>query len=366
MPQNTMTQDEDVYWRAVEGRDSAYDGVFVYAVLSTRVYCRPSCPSRRPGRERVMFFDLPQTAERSGFRACLRCRPQENCRNVRDAQWVTEACGYIETHLENSLSLKALAQRFGLSAFHLQRTFKRVAGVTPRHYADACRMKLVKGRLQAGESVAGSLYEAGYGSSSRLYERADKHLGMTPATYRKGGEGVTMNYAIKRCRAGASESQDKLGWILVGATERGVCVVRLGDSAKELEDGLRAEFPRAVLNPSQPELGRWLNQIIDHLEGGARQLQVPIDVRATAFQRRVWQELTKIPYGRTRSYQEVARRLGNPKSARAVGHACGANPVAVVVPCHRAVRSDGKLGGYRWGLARKESLLKHERDRAGL
>lgn len=365
MLQNIALRNPNACWRAVEGRDPAYDGAFVYAVLSTRIYCRPSCPSRRPIRERVVFFDLPQTAERSGFRPCLRCRPHESHGASPGTEWVLEACGYIETHLEDSLSLKTLAQRFGVSVFHLQRTFKSVTGVTPRHYADACRMKRVKSLLRAGQPVTGSLYEVGYGSSSRLYERAGKHLGMTPATYRQGGKGVDINYAIVHCRASRSEKAGSLGWILVGATVRGVCSVRMGDSAQELEDGLRAEFPQAALNSSQPELARWLGQIVDHLAGGAVQLQIPLDVQATAFQRRVWQELMKIPYGATRSYQEVARSVANPKAARAVGHACASNPVAVVVPCHRVVRSDGKLGGYRWGLGRKENLLRLERERAG-
>jgi AraC family transcriptional regulator of adaptative response/methylated-DNA-[protein]-cysteine methyltransferase len=355
---NVAIPSDDVCWRAVEGRDRSYDGAFVYAVLSTRVYCRPSCPSRRPGRKQVVFFRLPQTAERSGFRPCGRCQPRENDGRGAGAKWVLEACRYIEGNQEEPLNLSTLAGRFRISPFRLQRTFKKVTGLSPRQYADACRMKLLKNQLRRGRSVADALYEAGYGSSSRLYERAPAQLGMTPATYGKGGAGVAIRYALAPCRLG------RPGWILVGATDRGVCAVRMGDSADELERDLRAEFPRATLSGSHPQLARWLNSIVKHLQGSHPEIEIPVDVQATAFQRRVWQALAKIPYGTTQSYKEIAKGIGNPKAVRAVGHACAANPVAVIVPCHRAVRSDGKLGGYRWGLERKQALLEYERERA--
>ncbi|HEV2500356.1 MAG TPA: bifunctional DNA-binding transcriptional regulator/O6-methylguanine-DNA methyltransferase Ada [Terriglobia bacterium] len=356
----------DVCWRAVASRDRSYDGVFVYAVHSTRVFCRPACPSRRPARRHVTFFDSPEAAVHNGFRPCLRCRPFAEGRDGASdqaAKWVLEACRYIEGHAEEPLNLAALAERFGVSRFQLQRTFKKATGVSPREYADACRMKSLKRELQAGRPVTDALYEAGFGSSSRLYERAPAQLGMTPADYRKGGSGMEINYAITRCGLGKPGS---LGWMLVGATERGVCAVRMADSAEELKRGLEKEFPNAKLNGSHPQLSRWAGAIVRHLENGEPKLEVPIDVHATAFQRRVWRELTRIPYGETRSYREVARSMGKPRAVRAVGHACAANPVAVVVPCHRVVRADGKLGGYRWGLERKEALLKHEQDASGL
>ncbi|MGH9353209.1 MAG: bifunctional DNA-binding transcriptional regulator/O6-methylguanine-DNA methyltransferase Ada [Terriglobia bacterium] len=362
MMQKRSLPNADICWRAVEGRDPSYDGAFVYAVRSTRIFCRPSCPSRRPDRRRVVFFDLPETAMRRGFRPCLRCRP---CHEGRDgegdlaAKWVLEACRYIEGHCDESLNLAALAERFSVSRFQLQRTFKQATGVSPREYADACRMNSLKRELQAGRPVTHALYEAGFGSSSRLYERAPAQLGMTPADYRKGGVGVEINYAIIRCPLGKPGGS---GWMLVGATERGVCAVQMGDSAEELKRGLEKEFPHATLNGSHPQLSRWASAIAGHLQGSGRKLEIPVDVQATAFQRRVWRELAKIPYGETRSYQEVARSIGKPRAVRAVGHACAVNPVAVVVPCHRVVRSDGKLGGYRWGLERKEALLKRERD----
>lgn len=341
-----------VCWRAVTRRDPTYDGVFVYAVLSTRVYCRPSCPSRRPAQKRVVFFKQPEEAEHSGFRPCLRCHPRLNPGLNSETKRVLDACRYIENNLENPLSLATLAKQFGISRFHLQRTFKKATGISPREYASAFRMKFVKGQLRSGRPVTAALYAAGYGSSSRLYERAAAQLGMTPATYRKGGSGMQINYVTTRC---------PLGWILVGATERGVCAVRMGDRTRDLEQGLRSEFPRAALNGSHPRLSQWIEKIVSHLRGESAAVDIPVDVQATAFQRRVWQELSKIPYGETKSYQEVARRIGKPKAVRAVGRACAINPVAVVVPCHRVLRSDGNLGGYRWGLDRKQALLRLER-----
>lgn len=361
MQQKTVIKNRGARWEAVEGRNAAYDGAFVYGVLSTRIYCRPSCPSRRPARERVIFFNAPQAAERAGFRACRRCRPADGRVAIAGSEWVIEACREIDRDVDDPPSLPSLASRFGVSKFRFLRTFKKVMGVTPRQFAGACRMRRVKGLLRAGEPVTRSLYEAGYGSSSRLYERSNAHLGMTPAAYRRGGSGIEIRYAVKPCPVECAAGK---GWILAGATSKGVSAVRLGNSRAELERGLREEFPRATLDASDHQLAAWLGSILNHLAGRAPRLSLPLDVHATAFQHRVWQELMKIPYGTTVTYNEVARRIGKPSAARAVGHACATNPVSIIVPCHRVVRTDGKLGGYRWGLERKERLLTVERKRA--
>jgi AraC family transcriptional regulator of adaptative response/methylated-DNA-[protein]-cysteine methyltransferase len=349
-----MTDEER--WRAVEVRDAAFDGAFVYAVGSTGVYCRPSCPSRRPHRRHVAFFGLPEAAERAGFRACLRCRPRQARARDGRIEAVRSACRFIEERDDGPPTLAALAAHVGLSPHHLQRTFKRIVGVTPRQYADARRLDRLKARLRAGDQVAGALYEVGYGSSSRLYERAPSQLGMTPATYRRGGKGARIGYSIV---AGP------LGRLLVAATARGVCAVYLGADDGALEAALRREYPAAEIARDDAGLGRWVGALGEHLDGRRPDLDLPVDVRATAFQRQVWEALQAIPYGATRSYGEVARAIGRPTAARAVARACATNPVAVVVPCHRVVAADGGLGGYRWGVKRKRALLAKERAVSG-
>ncbi len=340
-------------WRAVQERDRRYDGVFVYGVLSTRIYCRPGCPARRPARERVVFFSLPQAAERLGFRPCKRCHPQAGNGMRPGFRGMIEACRYIESHLEDPLSLRDLSGRFGLSRFAFQRTFRRVVGLTPRAYTDACRVGLVKRELRSGRSVADALYGAGYGSSSRLYERALVHFGMTPSTYRKGGPGMEINYAI---------SKSPLGWVLVAATRKGLCAVRIGKTAGDLERELKAEFPQARLNGSHRALARWVKEVVARVQGQPPQQEIPLDIQGTAFQRRVWEALRRIPYGSTQSYRQVARAIHQPKAVRAVANACGANPVAIVIPCHRVIRSDGSLGGYGGGIDVKQRLLDLERQ----
>ncbi len=340
-------------WQAVKSRDRKWDGVFVYGVRSTRIYCRPSCPARRPGRNRVIFFASSVAAQRSGFRPCRRCHPEQEQILDRRAETAREMCRYIELHHDEPLSLAILAAEFHRTPSHLQRTFKQVIGVSPRQYADACRMGRLRELLRSGQAVTQALYDVGFGSGSRLYERSSSHLGMTPATYRRGGAGMKIHYTIVPCR---------LGQLLVGTTERGICVVRLGDSAKALEAGLRAEFPQASFADSKPKLARWVREIVSRVQGNAPGDEIPLDVQATAFQRRVWQALGEIPRGTTRSYREIAQEIGKPRAFRAVARACATNPVAVIVPCHRVVRSDGNLGGYRWGLERKEQLLKLEKE----
>jgi AraC family transcriptional regulator of adaptative response/methylated-DNA-[protein]-cysteine methyltransferase len=344
-----MTQTDD-YWEALVSRDPRLEGVFYYAVVTTGVYCRPTCKSRLPKRENVRFFDDPTTAERAGFRPCKRCRPLDPTAPDARAQMVEKACRLIQSHAGEPVTLAALGRDLHVSPFHLQRTFKEVTGVTPKAYADTCRIQLLKTGLQDGHSVTRALYDAGYGSSSRLYESADAHLGMTPAAYRKGGAGLTIRYSVVDSPAGK---------LLVAATERGVCSIQFGDSASELRDALAAEFGSSVLVEEAP--GPAAKAIVEHLEGHPLRAPLPLDIRATAFQRRVWEHLQTIPYGQTESYGEVARQIGQPSASRAVARACATNPVAVAIPCHRVVRNDGGLGGYRWKIERKKALLDKER-----
>jgi AraC family transcriptional regulator, regulatory protein of adaptative response / methylated-DNA-[protein]-cysteine methyltransferase len=336
-------------WRVVLARDRRYDGRFVYAVRSTGVYCRPSCPSRRPRRAQVAFFAAPADAEAAGFRACRRCHPRDAATGDPAAALVRAACAHLDVAPERRLA--PLARELGASPFQLTRAFRRVLGVTPRQYRDARRRERLRTELKRRKHVGPAVYEAGFGSSSRVYERADDHLGMTPKSYGRGAPGITIHYAAV---------PSPLGRLLVGATARGVCFVSLGDALEPLERALKSEFPAARLQRDTHGLGRWTAAIVRHLEGRAPQLDVPLDVQATAFQRRVWEELQKIPYGQTRSYGEVARRIGRPQATRAVAQACATNPAAIVIPCHRVVRADGDLGGYRWGVERKRALLKRE------
>jgi len=336
---------------AVASHDARMDGAFVYGVRSTGIYCRPSCPSRRPHAKQMLFFAEPQAAEQAGFRACLRCLPRLGRNNPR-CELVRRVCGEIEKHTDGAVSLARLAERAGLSSSHLQRTFRRAMGITPRQYADALRVARLKSELRKGNDVTTALYEVFYGSSSRLYERSDAQLGMTPATYRRGGLGMHMSYTIAQC---------SLGRVLVAATERGISAVYLGDRDSELVAALRKEYPRAEIRAGSGEHPKWVRAIVRHVDGANPQLNLPTDVVATAFQRRVWEALRSIPMGATRTYSEVARSIGQPKAIRAVARACATNPTSIVVPCHRVVRTDGTLGGYRWGLGRKKSLLERER-----
>jgi len=341
-------------WRAVESRDARRDCEFVYGVRSTGVYCRPSCPSRRPQRAQVAFFAAPVAAEQAGFRPCRRCKPDLAAGSAREAETsaVVKLCRAIEQDPDRPAKLSALAQDAGTTTHRLHRAFRRVLGITPRQFADALRLRRLKGRLQGGVDVTTALYDAGYGSASRLYERANAQLGMTPATYGKGGRGMDIAYTIEECA---------LGKVLVAATSRGVSAVYLGGQEQMLERALRAEYPHAGLRREAQTLGPWVRAIVKHIGGGGRQLNLPTDVEATAFQRRVWEELRKIPYGKTRTYSQVAKGIGRPTAVRAVARACAMNPVSIVVPCHRVIREDGSLAGYRWGLERKKALLEQER-----
>ncbi len=341
---------DELRWSSVLARDPSRDGEFVFAVSTTRVYCRPSCPARRPRRENVRFFLRPEQAEQAGYRACLRCRPKALTGN-RQADNVKAICRFIEQHLDESVTLDRLGKEFHQSPFHLQRRFKAVLGITPREYADTCRVRQLKRNLQAGDSVTRAMYDAGYGSSSRLYERTASQLGMTPDKYRRGAIAAAIRYTIV---------DSPLGRMVIAATDRGICAIRFARTDCELLEGLKREFPFAARKKDESGLEAWVAALLQHLRGQHLDSSLPLDIRATAFQRRVWTYLQSIPFGATRSYNQVAKAIGQPTAARAVARACATNPVAVAIPCHRVVRQDGSMGGYRWGIERKQALLEME------
>jgi len=339
-------------WSSVLARDAAADGRFVYAVRSTGIYCRPSCPSRKPARENVRFFPHPSEAERAGFRACRRCGEAVSD-SPAAAAIVAAACAAIESIPDQRPTLASLAGAAGVAPRKLQQLFREVLGVSPREYAEARRTGRLKTLLRNEPRVVDALYAAGYGSSSRLYERASAELGMTPAAYRSGGAGMRVHFVVV---------PSALGRLLVAATERGVCSVKIGDSARALEDDLRREYPKATIERTLGPLSPAVSSIQAIAAGERPPLDVPLDIGGTAFQRRVWAHLQRIPFGRTRTYAEVAQAIGQPTAARAVANACGANPVALLVPCHRVVASDGGLGGYHWGVQRKARLQSMEQN----
>jgi AraC family transcriptional regulator of adaptative response/methylated-DNA-[protein]-cysteine methyltransferase len=351
MNQAPETLDDEIAWRSVLNRDQDSDGKFVYAVRSTGVYCRPSCPSRRPGRNMVAFFRLPEAAKQAGYRPCRRCRPESGSPRP-EVQKVHSARQFIDANLGEPLTLRSIGEAVGLSPFHLQRMFKRVVGVTPRQYQKTGRLNRFKTHVRKGKNVTEALYDAGYGSSSRLYEHGSDELGMTPSSYRKEGRGVKIRVTI---------ADTTLGYLLIAATDRGVCKVAFGNKKTELEADLRNEFGAAeIRHDDDITLTKYSEAILAHLEGRKPALNLPIDVRGTAFQRKVWEALRRIPYGQSRSYGEIAEAVGSPGAVRAVGTACANNPVALVVPCHRVVPKAGGTGGYRWGVDRKRKLLEAE------
>jgi AraC family transcriptional regulator of adaptative response/methylated-DNA-[protein]-cysteine methyltransferase len=341
--------DDELFWKALVDRDHRFDGRFVFAVTTTGVYCRPSCPARRPQRENVRFFVAPQPAEAAGFRACRRCHPRSP-RPAPAVQLAADARAYIEEHLDERLTLADLGREVGASPFHLQRTFKRETGLSPREYRDARRHERLRTQLKEGESVTTATYGAGYGSMSQVYEKSG--LGMTPTVYKQGGRGLRIRYATAR---------SPFGRVLVAATERGLCAVNLADTDAGAVAALREEYPQAILERAGTEVEPFVTSLVRHMEGKQHRLDLPVDVQASAFRWRVYKALQEIPYGETRSYGDVARALGRPTAARAVARACATNPVAILVPCHRVVRGDGETGGYRWGAERKKRLLARER-----
>lgn len=352
--------DEAACWDAVTRRDAAHDGKFFIGVLTTGVYCRPSCTARHALRQNVRFYRDAAAAERDGLRPCLRCRPLATVNRDPNAERIRKICRYIEKHVSEvasaGLSLDQLATRAGLSRFHFQRSFQAIVGVTPKQYVEACRVKQLKANLRQSQGVTTAIYDAGYGSSSRVYERADAHLGMTPKQYRDGGANLIITYTTVDSPAGK---------IMIGASDRGICFVQFGANQGELLHALETEYPAALLEamrePAPPVFRQWIAALSAHLAGRQPHLDLPLDIRATAFQLRVWNYLQSIPYGETRSYAQVAEAIGQPSATRAVANACARNTVAILIPCHRVIRGTGEPGGYRWGLPRKQQLIEAER-----
>lgn len=341
----------NIYWQAVETNDARFDGAFVFGVKTTGIFCKPSCRARKPKRENVEFFEGIERAEKSGFRACLRCKPKLASAADPQIEMVLRACELMKTN--DQLSLDDLSAELDLSPSHFQRTFKEIIGISPKKYGEAKRLERFKNEIKDGSDVVTAMYEAGYGSSSRLYEKAAENLGMTPAIYKKGGKGMNINYIITDC---------ELGKLLVARTPRGICSVTFGDSVTELRDGLKKEFPDAEIAEDSEKLKSAVEEILKYLAGKNKRFALHLDLLATAFQMQVWDFLRKIPYGETRSYSEVAEAIGDKKKVRAVAQACAKNRVAVVIPCHRVVASDGKPSGYRWGTERKKILLDTEKS----
>ncbi len=339
----------DHLWNAVLARDASVD--FIYGVRSTGVYCRPGCPSRRPRRDSVSFFSSPDVAEIAGYRECRRCRPRQGQVAPAGLSQVRDACAFIARHADRPLTLAQLAARVRTSPFHFQRTFSRLVGISPRAYQDALRARRFRGELRKGAALSAAVYDAGYGSISRVYEHSPTGRGMTPAAHRRGGRGEAIRYAVV---------DSALGRLLIAGTSKGICSVMLGERDERLEAHLRDEYPKAELTRDESAFTDWVRGIIAHLDGRRPHLDLPLDVQGTAFQWKVWRYLQSIPYGETRSYSDVARAIGAPAAVRAVARACASNKVCLVIPCHRVVGKDGGLAGYRWGVQRKKKLLQKE------
>lgn len=343
--------DEEAAWRAVVARETDFDGALYYAVKTTGIYCRPSCPARKPNRANVVFFSSAADAARAGYRPCKRCKPDEAVVPVW-SQRIEQACRLMET-AETPMPLTALADAVGLSPHHFHRQFKRALGITPKAYAAALQQARVRTALRRGQTVTDALYEAGFSSSGRFYSDATATLGMTPRAVRRGGAAERLIFATAPCA---------LGHVLVAASPKGVCAILLGDSADDLARELRTLFPRAALDEGDAAFAKTMAAVVTLVDAPSRESRLPLDIRGTAFQRRVWEALRKIPPGETRSYGALAEAIGAPRAVRAVASACAANTLAVAVPCHRVVRRDGSLSGYRWGQDRKRALLDREKS----
>ncbi len=344
---SSLTNDEK--WAAVLARDTAQDGAFVTAVRSTGIYCRPSCPARKPAREQVVFFPGPDEAEQSGFRDCLRCKPREA--STRSGELVDRVTRHIESNLDKKLTLENLAAEIGLSPYHLQRTFKRTLGISPRQYAEARRLEKMKKSLRKGETVNNALYKAGFTSRSRVYEKIPSRLGVNPGTFRRGGEGLNIQYTI---------IDSPIGKLLLAATDKGVCSVCIGASDDAVEAALSQDYYAANLHRNDNGMKNWVNILANYFNGQRLPPDLPLDVQATAFQWKVWKQIQSIPYGTTTTYTNIAKALGNPRATRAVARVCATNPVSVLIPCHRVIGKNGGLHGYRWGTKRKQALLSLE------
>jgi len=341
---------DDEKWKAVQSRDDRFDGAFVFAVRSTGIYCRPSCPARLAGKDQVAFFPGPIEAEQSGFRPCHRCQPREAGPSPK-AKLVDQVCRYIEANVQGKLDLAILSRHVGLSPYHFQRTFKKVLGISPREYVKARRLGRMKRFLRNGETVNDSLYNAGFSSRSRVYEDVPGGFGVNPGEFRRGGEGLRIRYSI---------INSPLGRLLVAWTQGGVCGVCIGDSDAFVESSLAEDYPSATLHRSDDEMKEWTGAFAKYFEGNRLDVNLPLDVKATAFQSRVWKIIQSIPFGKTTTYSQIAKELGAPEASRAVARACATNPVALAIPCHRVIGKDGSLRGYRWGIERKHTLLKLE------
>lgn len=342
---------DEARWRAVASKDARADGTFLFAVKTTRIYCRPSCPSRLPRRENVRFFESAEAARGAGFRACLRCKPDGPSVDVRNTALVQEACSLLDIS-EDRVNLADLAVQIGVSAWHFHRMFKAVTGITPRQYQAERRAGRVRSGLGRSRSVTDAVFDAGFASASRFYESADKLLGMKPADYRKGGAGETIQFAFGR---------SDLGMIIVATTSRGVCAVEFGDTEAALHKCLAARFPQAMLERAGPAFNGVVESVIAIIRSNQPNAALPLDVRGTAFQHQVWKALQCIAPGSTASYSDLAKKIGMPTASRAVAQACAQNKIAVLIPCHRVVRADGELSGYRWGAERKAKLLQREK-----
>ena len=349
----SFASDED-RWRAVMTRDKTADGKFFYSVKTTGVYCRPCCAARLAKRENVAFYLTPADAERAGFRACKRCKPKDASSGHEQLEAVAKACKAIMA-ADDPPGLEALAASVAMSPSHFHRMFKSLTGLTPKAYANGHRSQRVREELLRSESVTSAIYAAGFNSNGRFYATSSRMLGMKPGNFRGGGKGARIRFVVGKC---------SLGSILVASSQTGICSIMLGDDAKALAQELQDRFPRAEMLPAGEGLARTVAEVIAFVEHPATGLKLPLDVQGTAFQERVWQKLCEIPCGRTSSYAEIAKALGRPKASRAVAQACAANPIAVAIPCHRVVRSDGSLSGYRWGVERKARLLETERKQS--
>lgn len=341
----------DEFWQALLERNQSYNDRFVYGVISTKIYCLPSCPSRKPKRKNVLFFNNYVEAETKGFRACKRCYPNLISLSEPNLELIAQICQLIKQKTNNQLTLTQLGIQFHLSPYHLQRIFKRIVGITPKQYAEACRVDRFKSELSQGKTITDALYQVGYNSSSSLYEKTSAQLGMTPKIYQQGAKETKIVYTIVSC---------SLGYLLVATTERGICAVKLGNNSEELAKILVTEFKQAEIIRDDENHRNWIVMILNFLAGKEPNLDLPLNIRGTAFQKQVWQALQQIPYGKTCTYQDLACSLGKPKAVRAVANACGANPTALIIPCHRVIRKDGNLGGYRWGIECKQELLAQE------
>ncbi len=349
-PTETTLALDDPRWQAVVAKNKDLDGEFVFAVKTTGIYCRPSCPAKTAQRQNVAFFDTTQLAQAAGFRACMRCKPDgishEHARN----DWVARACQLMQASA-TPLTLTALAGQLGMSPHHLHRVFKATTGLTPKDYQQALVKARLANALDKQQTITDAIYDAGFNSSGRFYDGADALLGMMPSSFRSGGQGLEIRYAVEPCA---------LGVILVAATGRGVCAIEFGESAHELLARTRARFPKATFQPADAQFTQWLGQVLSFIEQPRSLQDLPLDIQGTVFQQRVWKALQDIPLGQTESYAQVAQRIGKPTAVRAVAQACAANQLAMAIPCHRVVKADGSLSGYRWGTARKAELLARE------